>query len=142
MWRLLCQHLDSKNVDFSLFWIPGHLDKDVSKVKNSVPGYLFALNHVADAMAGRAAQRLDHPMHIASGVVWYSHVVQKIQRRLVRIIISCVNKLSYEKNIRYPNPQPLPLLMRWRQRLTTLKCMAVFIGALTVVAQCPKLLPI
>ena len=72
LWKQIFDSLDSKALDFSLFWVPGHLDSDVSKVRTSVPGYLFALNHIADAFAGRASLRIDHDLSIASPVIWYS----------------------------------------------------------------------
>ena len=43
-------------------------------------------------------------MQHVSGVIWFSSLVQKIQRRMVRVIISLVEKISYVK--RYPTPKP------------------------------------
>ena len=51
--------------------MPGHLDTDTSKAKGHVPDVHFALSHCADHFAGLAVKMIDHPMHIASGVLHY-----------------------------------------------------------------------
>ena len=104
LFRLLFDYLDCHPVRLKLYWVPGHMDKDVSKRKHHVPDYHFLLNHVADSFAERAAKSVELEMNVVSGVLWYSSLVQKIQRRMVRVIISLVQKASFDK--RHPTPKP------------------------------------
>ena len=80
LWRTLFGHLDSKPISLKLYWVPGHLDTDTSKAKGHVPDVHFALNHCADHFAGLAVKMIDHPMHIASGVLRHSALVQKTKK--------------------------------------------------------------
>ena len=93
----LFSYLDTKPIVLRLYWVPGHLDTDTSKAKGHVHDVHFALNHCADHFAGLAVKMIDHPMHIASGVLHYCALVQKIQRRMVRVIISLVEKHRFKK---------------------------------------------
>jgi hypothetical protein len=106
LWRLIFQNLDDKPLTLKLYWVPGHLDTDVSKVKEPVPDVHFALNFLADHFAGLATYQIDHPMNIASGVLHFTSIVQKVQRRFVRVLISNVEKMKYEK--KFPNMIPKP----------------------------------
>ena len=74
-------------------------------MKRNVPDYHFLLNYVADGFAERAAKAAELEMNVVSGVLWYSSLVQKIQRRMVRVIISLVQKATYDKKHRTPKPQ-------------------------------------
>jgi hypothetical protein len=71
-----------------------------------VPDVHFALNFLADHFAGLATYQIDHPMNIASGVLHFTSIVQKVQRRFVRVLISNVEKMKYEK--KFPNMIPKP----------------------------------
>ena len=62
-----------------------------------MPESHFALNHAADIFAERGAKAHEVGMHIASGIMYHSALVKKIQKRLVRILISHVDKITYDK---------------------------------------------
>ena len=74
--------------------MPGHLDRVVPKCKSKFPDLFFALNHVADRFAGAAAHGAQLDMSYVSKVLYFSSLIGKIQRRLVRILISHLDKKS------------------------------------------------
>ena len=97
LFKFLFMQLDSKDLRFKLFWVPGHLDKSVSKVKHNVPDSHFLLNYSADFFAERAARAVELGMHHVSGVRYFSRMIQKVQKRFVRILISLIDKTRYDK---------------------------------------------
>lgn len=105
LWRLIFAHLETTSVVLKLFWVPGHLDTSVAKVRTRVPDIHFALNHAADHFADKAARSEELGMHVASGVLYYSRLIAKIQRRFVRVIVSHVLKSEYERRVPLPKPQ-------------------------------------
>jgi hypothetical protein len=62
------------------------------------------LNHAADHFAGRAAMAEELGMQFASNLLYYGKLVGKIQRRIVRIIVSHVEKATYERKVFMPKP--------------------------------------
>jgi len=97
LWRAIYHHIESKPITLKLYWVPGHLDTTVAKVKTRVPDVHFLLNHSADHFADRAALEEELGMHLASRVLYYGKLVGKIQRRLVRVIVSHTEKHSFER---------------------------------------------
>lgn len=107
LWIKIYQHLDNKNIHLSIFWVPGHLDTNVAKVKSAVPDAHFALNYIADKFAEKAAHLVQLPTHITSSVVYYTRLVARIQKRFVRILITNFEKSKYEKRVPVPRiPHP------------------------------------
>jgi len=107
LWRAIYDHLERKPITLKLYWVPGHLDTTVAKVKTRVPDVHFLLNHCADHFADRAALEEELGMQLASRVLYYGKLVGKIQRRLVRVIVSHTEKSSYErKNAEPKAPAP------------------------------------
>jgi hypothetical protein len=102
LWRAIFEHLETKPITLKLYWVPGHLDKTVAKAKSRVPDVHFLLNHCADHFADRAALEEELGMHLASRVLYYGKLVGKIQRRLVRVIVSHTEKISYERKTFQP----------------------------------------
>ena len=75
LWKQLFHNIDSKPIELKLFWVPGHLDKDTSKVTSPVPDNHFLLNHVADTLADKGAKHVEIGMQHASRVLYYSKLV-------------------------------------------------------------------
>ena len=84
-WRHMFENVDSKSLTLRLFWVPVHLDKTVAKIQRRVPDVHFAFNCAADKLADEAARLVQLPM--------------QIQRRLVRIPITNLEKSMYEKKV-------------------------------------------
>jgi hypothetical protein len=87
-----------------VLWIPSHLDKCVKKLKYPVPDAHFAVNHVADHFADVASHAVQLPMQYVSSVVYHAKLVSRIQRRLVRILITSLEKIKFDR--RLPQPRP------------------------------------
>ena len=100
LWRRFFTSVESRKLVVRLVWVPGHLDE--KPIKHVVPDIYFALNHVADRMAGHAATSVELAMHVATPVTWHVALIKKIQRRLVRIIVSVLPKLSFDKDVSAP----------------------------------------
>ena len=75
---------------------------DVSEAEGPVPESHIALNWFADYFARMASKRFDHLVNIASDVLYFISLVQKVQRRLMRVINSVVDKGKYEKQHAVP----------------------------------------
>ena len=86
---------------FDFFWVPSHLDKKVPKRKIHVPDVFFGLNFCADKLADVAADKAQVDNNVAAHMVWYSGLVVKIQKRLVRILISHLEKMWQNKKAKY-----------------------------------------
>ena len=57
---------------------------------------------MADHFAGSVAKAVDLEMKCASGVIYHSRLVAKVQRRLVRVLVN-LDKSKYEKKM--PGPR-------------------------------------
>ena len=64
----------------------------------------FALNHCADHFAGIAAASVQLENNAAIGVVFHCSLVNKIQKRLVRVLASCLEKAKYDRKCFAPRP--------------------------------------
>ena len=92
--------IQAKSLTLRLHWVQGHLDK-VAPVQH-FPEIHVALNFAADVMADSIAARIQHPMHVSSGVLFQFRLVKRIQLRLCRILISHLEKVAYDKKIKIP----------------------------------------
>ena len=108
LFELLYQTMSRRNLRIQLFWVQGHLDKKVPKLGRTFPVLAHAANHVADHYAGEAARLASLAMHEISPLVFRTKLVKIIQRRVVRIIISCLpsTKHKYEKKSPTLSRQP------------------------------------
>ena len=84
-----------------MIWNPSHIGSESRKHRVFVPDSFFLLSHAADKFAEMGARLADLPMHIVSGPLWRMRLVSKIQRRLVRIIISVLHKCKYEAKCKH-----------------------------------------
>ena len=85
----------SKNLDFRLFWVQGHLDT-VAPV-GDFPAIFVAANLAADVFADKAAHRCQLSPSTTTEVLLRTKLVKRIQLRLARIVISHVEKSSFEQ---------------------------------------------
>ena len=114
LWKLIFQHLEQYAIQLKLFWVPGHLDTAVPKSKKHVPDIFFAVNHVADRFASIAANAVQLDMNVVAKVLYYTSLVKKIQKRLVRVLVSLVEKAKYDK--KFPTlVEPKPTLNHFIQ---------------------------
>ena len=100
LWRRIRDAIQAKSLTLRLHWVQGHLDK-VAPVQH-FPEIHVALNFAADVMADSIAARIQHPMHVSSGVLFHVRLVKRIQLRLCRILISHLEKVTYDKKIKIP----------------------------------------
>ena len=95
--------VEAQHLELKLFWAPGHFDKVRPKCNRAIPDVFFVLNHCADYFAGIAAESVQLDMNCVSGVLYRSNLVNKIQKRLVRVLVSCPEKAKYDRKILAPH---------------------------------------
>ena len=76
------------------------MDKDISKARG--------LNMIADKFAEKAAHLVQVEIKVATQFVFYSRLVSRIQKRLVRILIFHLEKSKHDKKFSFLVP-PIPL---------------------------------
>ena len=104
LWSELFDLLESRDLRLKLYWVPSHMDKKRPKSNMFVPDDFFPLNFFPDYFPNLVAKRVQVDLNCASGVLFYSGLVGKIQKRLVRILISHIQKHVYDK--KFPVWQP------------------------------------
>jgi hypothetical protein len=112
LWFQIFRQIDAKGLEITIHWIQGHLDKVTPK--KWFPPEWVALNHAADFFANIAAEKVELPRHITSVVIYHMSLVKKVQKRLVRVIISRCPKTRKNNT---PESVPRPELPSLQQLL-------------------------
>ena len=76
--------------------MPSHLDKCVKKLKRPIPDSHIVLNAIADQSADEGAHLVQFSMQYVSNVVWHSRLVSQVQRGLVRIFLTNLEKILFD----------------------------------------------
>jgi len=102
LFRRIFDAIKFRNLQVSIQWIKAHL-KDDDVLPPQITKTDVLCNRLADRYAGIAAEKHAIDINIASSVIWYTHFIRKVQRRLVAILFSLPKR---SKQIKYKDKKP------------------------------------
>ncbi len=86
-----------RNLVISLRWVPSHCDTDNAKFLKYRPTIESVIyNCIADKVAEHAAKQVELPLHITKPVLYYTKLVQQVQRRLIYITTTFPHRAKHK----------------------------------------------